>query len=326
MRYLARRIGFYAIAAFFALTLNFVIPRLMPGDPAQLMFGRLSTSGQADPRLLDSLREIFGFVEGPLHEQYFAYLTHMLQGNFGISVSQFPVPVTDVIASSLGWTIRLIGLATILSFIIGTLLGTFAAWRRGRWTDNVVLPALGILNSFPYFWIAMVALYFLAFGQGWFPMSHAYDLDLVKDWGSPEYIASVIYHAMLPAFTIILTSIGGWMLGMRNNMIGILSQDYVVMAQAKGLSDRRVMLVYAARNALLPSLTAFGMSLGFVIGGALLTEYVFSYPGIGLTLLQAVNARDYPLMQGIFLMITFSVLIANLLIDLAYVLLDPRVR
>jgi len=324
MRFLLRRIGFYLIAGFIAITINFFIPRLMAGDPVTLMFARFQ--GRLDPRAMDALKATFGFVEGPLPQQYLTYLQNLFQGNLGTSVSQFPSPVTTVMAVGLGWTLRLAGIATIISFLSGTLLGIVAAWRRGRFADNYVLPALSLLGAFPYFFIAMLALYAFGLHLGWFPISHAYDISLQQDWGSGAYVLSVVQHAILPALTIIFAAMGGWMLGMRNNMIGVLSQDFIVMAEAKGLSDRRVMLVYAARNAILPSLTGFAMSLGFVVGGALLTEIVFSYPGIGFVLLNAVNARDYPLMQGIFLLITFAVLVANLLVDVVYVLLDPRAR
>ncbi len=324
MRFLSRRIGFYLIAAFLAITLNFIIPRLMTGDPVQIMFARYQ--GRLDPRAMDSLKAAFGFVEGPILTQYIAYLSNLAHGNLGISVSQFPVAVTTVMGSSLGWTLRLAGIATIISFIIGTMLGIFAAWRRGGFADVGILPFLSLLGAFPYFFLAMLALYIFGFDFGWFPLSHAYDLNVSVDWGNPQFLASVVNHALLPALTIVLTAMGGWMLGMRNNMIGVISEDYIVLAQAKGLSDRRVMLAYAARNAILPSLTGFAMSLGLVLGGALLTEVVFSYPGIGYLLLNAVNARDYPLMQGIFLLVTLAVLLANFFVDVVYVVLDPRAR
>ncbi|NDJ61795.1 MAG: ABC transporter permease [Chloroflexi bacterium] len=324
MRFILRRLGFYLIALLVSVTLNFMIPRLMSGDPVQLMFARFQ--GRMDPRAIESLYETFGFVQGPLHEQYFTYLSHLLQGDLGVSIANFPIPVTEVIAVGLGWTLRLVGLATVIAFSAGIFLGIRAAWRRGRFADSVILPITGLLSAFPYFWLAMLVLYFFALGLGWFPLGHAYSLDIHQDWSSPEYLSSVLHHMILPATTIVLTAIGGWMLGMRNNMISVLSEDYITMAQAKGLSDRRVMYTYAARNAILPSLTGFAMSLGFVLGGALLTEIVFSYPGVGYTLLTAVNTRDYPLMQGVFLMITVAVLVANLLADTMYVLLDPRVR
>jgi len=324
MRFLLRRIGFYLVAALIAITLNFLIPRLMVGDPVTLIVARFQ--GRLEPRSIDALKATFGFVDGPIWQQYLTYWQNLLHGQLGTSVGYFPAPVTTVMATGLSWTLRLAGMATIISFLAGTLLGIVAAWRRGRFVDSFVLPALSLFGAFPYFFVAMVALYVLAFSFGWFPINSAYDRALQPDWGSGPFVVSVLQHAILPAITIVLTSMGGWMLGMRNNMIGILSQDFIVMAQAKGLRDRRVMLTYAARNAILPSLTGFAMSLGFVVGGALLTEIVFSYPGIGFVLLNAVNARDYPLMQGIFLMITLAVLVANLLVDVIYVRLDPRAR
>ncbi len=324
MRFLLRRGGFYLIAAFAAITLNFFIPRLMPGDPASIIFAQFQ--GRLDPRAMDSLKASFGFVDGPLHEQYITYLANVAQGNFGISVSRFPTPVRDVIGSGLAWTLRLVGLSTIISFLLGMILGIFAAWRRGKTLDSAVLPIASVLGAFPFFWIALVLLYFFGMNLRWFPISHAFDTDIPVDWGSWAFIQSVATHAILPSFTIVITSVGGWMLGMRNNMIGVLSQDYIVMAQAKGLPERRVVFTYAARNAILPSLTGFAMSLGFILGGALLVEVVYSYPGMGFLLLSAVNQRDYPLMQAIFLMITLSVLIANFLVDLFYVFLDPRAR
>jgi peptide/nickel transport system permease protein len=324
MRFLLRRVTFYMIAAFAAMTFNFLIPRFMPGDPASIIFAQFQ--GRLDVRAMQSLRESFGFVDGPLHEQYFTYLRNLAQGNLGISVSRFPVPVSDVIGSGIIWTLRLVGLSALFSFAIGIFLGIMAAWRRGRFLDNMILPLASILGAFPFFFIALVLLYFFGMNLGWFPISHAFDTDVTVNWGSLEFLGSVAHHAILPSFTIVITSIGGWMLGMRNNMIGVLSQDYIVMAQAKGLSERRVTFTYAARNAILPSLTGFAMSLGFIVGGSLLVEVVYSYPGMGFLLLSAVNQRDYPLMQAIFLMITLTVLIANFLVDLFYVFLDPRAR
>ncbi|NWF68344.1 MAG: ABC transporter permease [Chloroflexi bacterium] len=324
MRFLARRLVFYLVALLVAIVLNFLIPRLMVGDPVQLIIARFQ--GRIEPSAVDAIKATFGFVQGPLHEQFFTYLSNLLQGNFGPSVMNYPVQVSQVLGASIGWTLRLVGTATILSFLIGTLLGIVAAWRRGSFVDGYVLPFLSVLGAFPYFWFALMVVYVFAFNLRWFPMSHASDISLRPDWTSWPYVSSVIEHAVLPLMTILITSVGGWMLGMRNNMIGVLSQDYIVMAQAKGLAERRVMLTYAARNAILPALTGFAMSLGFVIGGALVIEIVFSYPGVGFTLLQAVGARDYPLMQAIFLLITLAVLVANFLADVAYVLLDPRAR
>ncbi len=324
MRFLVRRFVFYLIAAFVAITLNFFLPRLMVGDPVQVMFGRFQ--GRMDPRTIESLKLTFGFVDGPITEQYVTYLKHLAHGELGTSLTYFPQPVLDVIGPSVLWTLRLLGLATIFSFILGTTLGMMAAWKRGKFVDSLILPMASALGAFPFFFVAMLVLYEFAFLRGWFPIGHSFDIKLEKDWSSLEFVQSVVKHAFLPLITIVITALGGWMLGMRNNMIGVLAEDYITMAQAKGLSDRRVMFTYAARNAILPSLTGFAMSLGFVIGGALVVELVFAYPGMGYMLLSSVNGRDYPLMQGVFLMITLSVLVANFFADVIYVLMDPRAR
>lgn len=323
MSFLFRRIGFYLLAAWASLTLNFFLPRLMPGDPAAAMFARFR--GQAQPEQIEAMRKAFGLSDAPLIQQYGTYLTHALRGDFGISISSFPAPVIDVIATSLQWTLLLGLVATVLGFIIGTLLGVLGAWRRGGLADSVLPPLLLFVGSFPYFWLASLALFFLGFRWNLFPLRHAYSDYLTPAW-SLEFLQSVATHLVLPAGTILLVSIGGWMLGMRNTMISVLAEDYITMAEAKGLSQGRIMFAYAARNALLPNVTAVGMALGFVISGALVTETVFAYPGLGYQLLTAVRNLDYPLMQGIFLMITFAVLIANLIVDLLYMRLDPRVR
>jgi peptide/nickel transport system permease protein len=324
MRFLVRRSIFYLIAAYAAITINFFLPRMMVGNPVQMMLGRFQ--GRMDPSTYASLKETFGFVDGPISEQYFSYLKHLAKGDLGLSLAYYPSPVSEVIGPSALWTLRLLGLATIISYVLGTGLGMLAAWQRGKFIDSFILPVASALSAFPFFWIAMLVVYEFAFVKGWFPITHSYDVRLDKDWSDPKFVQSVIKHGFLPMMTIVVTALGGWMLGMRNNMIGVLAEDYITMAQAKGLSDRRVMFTYAARNAILPSLTGFAMSLGFVIGGALVVELVFAYPGMGYTLLASVNGRDYPLMQGVFLMITLSVLIANFLADVIYVLLDPRAR
>ncbi|WP_437803969.1 ABC transporter permease [Sorangium sp. So ce693] len=323
MRYLLRQLGLYFIAAWASLTLNFLIPRAMPGDPASAMFVRFR--GQLQPEAIDALRKAFGFTGEPLYKQYFTYLSHILVGDFGTSVAHFPAKVTEVIATGLGWTLLLSGAAVLVSFGLGTLLGIIATWKRGGWLDSVMPPVLMFLGAFPYFWLAMVSLYILGFVLGAFPLRHAYSDTLSPDW-SLEFIGSVISHMILPALSIVIATIGGWMLGMRSAMVTVLSEEYITMAQAKGLSQWRVMFTYAARNALLPNVTGFGMALGFVLAGSLLTEIVFSYPGQGYLLIQAVRNQDYPLMQGIFLTITFAVLGANFLVDVIYVFLDPRAR
>jgi peptide/nickel transport system permease protein len=305
------------------LTLNFFLPRLMPGDPATALFARFR--GRLGPEALEALRETFGLTDASLISQYFTYLRHVLKGDLGISVAYFPSPVSEVIGSGLVWTLFLAGSAVVISFTIGTLLGVVAAWWRRGWVDTWLPATLVFLGAFPYFWLAMVALYVLGFTLGWFPLGHAYGDDLTPGFDF-TFIADVVRHSALPVGTVVLATLGGWLLSMRNTMISVLGSDYVNLARAKGLPPGRVVLRYAARNALLPNVTGFGMALGFVLGGSLLTEIVFSYPGQGYLLVQAVRNQDYALMQGIFLVITLSVLGANWLVDIVYLWLDPRTK
>lgn len=323
MRFILRRFIFYLIAAWAALTLNFILPRTMPGDPASTLIGTMR--GRIKPQQLEAIKQAYGLTDSPWWQQYLTYLAHVLHGDFGISLSQFPVPVTTVIATGLQWSLLLGLTSLILGFLLGNLVGVVAAWKRGGWVDSVMPPLLTFIGSFPYFFLALLALYFLAFKFGWFPLNHAYSDLLAPSW-SLSFVGSILYHLILPACTIILVSVGGWMFGMRNTMIGVLAEDYLTMAEAKGLSQNRIMFNYAARNAMLPNITAFGMSIGFIFSGQILTEIVFSYPGLGYQLFQAVSSLDYPLMQALFLLITLAVLAANLLVDILYVRLDPRTR
>ena len=323
LNYLLRRLGFYLVAAWAALTLNFFIPRFMPGDPAAIIFARFR--GKLKPEAIDALRETFGLTNEPLLGQYWSYLKSMLIGDLGISIAYFPEPVTNIISNALLWTIFLAGVSLIISFSIGTLLGTFIAWNRSRKLDSALPPILAFIGAFPYFWLAMLTLYVFGFELNWFPLGHAYGENVTPGFNVP-FILSVLHHAALPALTMILVSLGGWMLSMRNIMITTLGADYISFAHAKGLPSLQIMLCYAARNAILPNLTGFGMALGFVLSGALLTEIIFSYPGQGYLLLQAVRAQDFPLMQGLFMTITFAVLAANWMVDIAILIFDPRTR
>lgn len=323
MSYVLRRLGFYLVAAWVSLTLNFVIPRLAPGDPASALMARFR--GEISPEALEALRTAFGLTEAPLHVQYFDYLGNLASGELGASIAHFPAAVTDVLATGLVWTLYLTGGAVLVSFGLGTTLGALAAWKRGGRLDRWLGPLLVFFAAFPYFWLAMLGLLLFGFGLGWLPVRHAHDAALVPSW-SFEFVASVVEHSILPGGVIVLATLAGWMLSMRNTMIGVLGEDYVDAAHAKGLSERRTLFAYAARNALLPNVTGFGMALGFVLSGSLLTEIVFSYPGLGYLLIEAVHSQDYPLLQGLFLCITLAVLAANWLVDLAYVALDPRAR
>jgi len=324
MRFLLRRVAFYLVTAWAAVTLNFVIPRLMPGNPAEILLARFQ--GRLSPKALASLTMLFGLnTHASLLQQYFQYWGQLFSNNLGISFSFFPEPVSTIIGQTMPWTVILIGVSTVVSFFIGTLAGVIIAWRRGSRWDALLPPVTTFLASVPYFWLGILCVFFLGDTLHWFPASGGYALSTSPGF-SAAFVGSAIYHAILPAVTIVVSSVAGWLLGMRNMMVTTLAEDYVVMAEAKGLTSRRIMYAYAARNAVLPSLASFAMSMGFVVSGAILVEIVFSYPGIGYVLYQAVSNEDFPLMEGVFLVITLAVLVANLFADVIYLIVDPRTR
>jgi peptide/nickel transport system permease protein len=325
MHYILRKVLFYVVALWAAITFNFVMPRLMPGNPAEAIFASHAQQLNSNPHALATIEAALGLSRDPMLLQYWHYLVNLSHFDFGVSFSSFPTPVSTIILQSLPWTFFLVGLASILAWVMGTGLGILMAWRRGSRLDNVLPTVTIFAHSFPSFWLGLTLLYFLSFVLGWFPPSHAYDNNLQPTM-SMAFIGSVLYHAVLPATTLILVTIGGWLLGMRNVMINTLGEDYITMARAKGLSDRRMMFTYAARNALLPQVTGLAMSLGFLVGGQVLVEDVFDYPGIGYILVNSVGQEDYPLIQAVLLLIVLCMLLANLAADLLYARLDPRVR
>ncbi len=320
---LLRRLGLYAFAAWAALTLDFLLPRMMPGDPTSAMFARFQ--GRLPPESMAALRATFGESDAPLWQQYLEHVARLGRGDLGVSLAYYPAPVREVIGTGLAWTCFLAGGALVVSFLLGSALGAWAAWRRGGWADRALAPTLSFLGAFPYFWLAMAAAWGLGVELRWFPVRHAVGAD-VPPGDTLAWMRSVLAHAALPALTLVVSSVGGWMLTMRGAMTGVLAEDPIRYALARGLPPRRILLAHAVRNALLPSLTAFGMAIGFVLGGALLTEVVFSYPGTGYLLLQAVRAQDYALLNALFLVITLAVLGANALVDVLTTLLDPRTR
>ena len=324
MRFIARRLLFYAVALWAAITLNFALPRLMPGSPLDGLILRYQDVIRSNPGILQQLKAQLGSSDEPFWRAYPHYLGDVFTGNFGISTAQ-GVPVTEVIGRTLPWSIFLVGTGFLIAFAVGTTLGMFAAWRRGGFVDNVLTPLLMALQSFPAFFLSLVAVYFLGLKLGWFPIQHAYgnDTDIAFSW---RFISDAFRHAQLPILVIVAVSAGGWLLGMRNVMINTVAEDYVTLAQAKGLRDRRVMARYAARNAILPPLTGFASFFASAVGGLILVEFVFSYPGVGLTIQQAALGHDYPLVQALLLLLSVCVLLANFIMDLVYVVLDPRVR
>src|SRR5215469_11106132 len=287
MRFALRRLGFFVLTLWAALTLNFLLPRLMPGNPAIAMFSKFK--GGVSPQALHALEIQFGvFTHKPLLSQYFTYLGDMATGKYGVSLSQYPATVGQIIKNAIPWTLGLVGVATILAFLLGTGIGIVGAWRRGGTLDSVMPPVFVVTSVVPFFWLGLVMLLIFNEKLHWLPAFFSYSFTATPGFNL-SFIWDVIQHAILPAATLLITTIGTWILTMRNNMITTLAEDYVRMARAKGLSSRRIMLDYAARNAVLPNLTGFAMSLGFVLGGAILIEEVFNYQGVGWLLLQAVS-------------------------------------
>jgi peptide/nickel transport system permease protein len=324
MKYVLRRLGFFVVTLWACLTINFLLPRLMPGNPAIAMMARFH--GRVNGTVLKALEISFGVNTSQSEvSQYFGYLKNTLTGNFGVSLTFFPETVTQVVRSAILWTLGLVGVTTILAFVLGTLIGMVSGWRRGSKLDSILPPIFVITSAFPYFFVALISLLLFSITWRWFPSGFGYNnTDTIAfNWA---FISDVLWHSVLPALTILVTSIGGWILTMRNNMITTLAEDYIRMARAKGLSPLRIMFNYAGRNAILPNLTGFGMSLGFVVSGAILVEYVFSYPGLGYMLLDGVQNEDYALMQTLFLLITVAVLVAILAVDFVTLALDPRTR
>jgi peptide/nickel transport system permease protein len=323
MAFLFRRLGFYLAAFLAAATVNFFLPRLMPGDPIEIMFS--SAGSDLSVENLEALKLTFGFVDGPLWQQYLTYLQSVFTGDLGRSIKYYPLAVTELLGRALIWTVGLMGTATLISFTLGTVLGIMAAWQRGSTFDVVFSVGAIMATSMPAMVLSLVALFFFGFELNWFPTGDAADpaLDPAFSW---QYVSSVVRHGILPVLTLSIVLTGGFLVTMRNNMINLLGEDYIVMARAKGLSDSRVMFWYAARNALLPTVSSLAIAIGTVLGGSLVTEVVFNYPGLGNTLYQAILARDYPVIQGQLLIMTLAMLTANFIVDISYVLLDPRLR
>ncbi|WP_020076615.1 ABC transporter permease [Cryocola sp. 340MFSha3.1] len=325
MRYFLRRAGFFVATLWAAITLNFLIPRLQPGDPAEAIVRKLvGRNASIDPAQLQSVRLMLGVSDKNLFQQYLDYLGAIVRGDFGVSFTYFPYKVTDVIAQAMPWTIVLVGVTTIASFVVGTLLGSWAAYRRGSRVDSVLTLGSTFLGTLPFFWIALMLIFLFCFTWQVFPESGGYG-DTVPGWNWP-FIGDAISHAALPMIALLITGPLGWILAMRNNMVQTLGEDYSRLAKAKGLGERKIALNYGARIAILPSVTGFALALGGLLGGTILVETIFNYPGLGRLLFEAVGNSDYPLLQAIFLLTTVGVLVANLAADVLYGVLDPRVR
>jgi peptide/nickel transport system permease protein len=326
MRWFARRLVFYIFALWVALTLTFLLPRLMPGSPIAGVLQHLGPAQlQANPGLVQTYEALLGGGHNSIWHDYVVYLHRIASFNFGISTSNYPTPVSEVIGRTLPYSIFLVGVAFFISFVVGIVIGMIAAWRRGGLTDNIVVPVFMTLSALPAFFIALLGLYFLGLKAGWFPIQHAYDSNVVPGWNW-TFMSSALRHSELPMLCVIAAYTGGWVLNMRTVMINTIDEDYVTMAHAKGLRDRRVMTSYAGRNAILPPLNGFAALFASAVGGLVFVEIIFSYPGVGFTLQSAVLGNDYALAQAILVVLSVCVIAANFVMDILNFVLDPRLR
>ena len=324
-KYYGQKLFWYLLTFIFAVVLNFVLPRLMPGDPVSAIAAR-SVGGMTDStaiqKVINDYVEKFG-INKPMIEQFFMWLGNVVKGDFGVSFSQYPRPVADIINSAVWWTVALQLPAIIVGWLLGNVLGAIAAYIRGVF-DRAILPVFLFISNIPAFGMATILLFIFAIKMGIAPASGGYGYDLIPNFSWP-FIQSVIVHYQLPFWSIVLITIGGQAIGMRSMSIYELNADYVKYSRFLGIKDRTI-VGYVFRNAMLPQVTGLAMSLGTMIGGALVAEIIFSYPGLGSTMYSAVTAADYPLISATTLIITIMVLIATFLLDIIYGFIDPRVK
>lgn len=311
---------------FGAITLNFILPRLIPGNPAEIAYLSLvkAGGGNVNPAFLSQLEVEYGISHAPIYVQYYQYLVGLIHGNMGVSIAFYPEPVSTVLFGALPWTLYLVATSITISFFIGNRLGRYAGINRNTAKDIFIDLVTMFLASFPAFVLAFIILFLFAVQVPIFPVAEAYALNVNPGFNLP-FILSAAYHSVLPILTIIFTSLGGWVLGMRNNIIPNLNSDFINFSEALGLRDYQIKSI-AYRNALLPNLTGFAMSIGLSVSGVIIEESIFSYPGVGLYMITAIDSLDYALIQGIFLMVIIAVLIGNLIVDILYGFLDPRIK
>ena len=324
--YLLRRIGMAALVMFVALSVNFAIPRLMPGDPVEQQLAAISAAGGQTGDMAEAvaaMRARLG-LDRPLAVQYLAFLAHSVRFDLGVSVASYPQPVAQIVLAGLPWTIGLLGTATLLSFVAGSLLGAMMAWpRASKLLKFLALPVV-VLSAVPYFILGIVLMALLGILWPILPVAGGYPFGMVPNADIATALG-IAKHAVLPGLSIVLASLGTWAVAMRGMVVGVLGEDYIMLAEAKGLSERRIFLAYGLRNALLPQFTQLALKLGLLVSGAILVEVIFAYPGIGYRLYVAIGQKDVFVVQGIVLLLSLSIALAMLLLDLIYPLIDPRV-
>lgn len=324
-KYYTNKIAWYIATFIIAVVLNFVLPRLMPGDPVSAIAAR-SVAGMTDSTAIQKVYEDYAekfSINEPMTTQFFSFVKNAAKGDFGVSFSQYSRTVSDIIESSVWWTVCLQLPAILVGWILGNLLGAVAAYRKGIF-DKGILPLFLFFSNVPAFGMAIVLLFVFAVNLGWFPTSGGYGFELIPNV-SFTFFKSIFYHYQLPFWSIVLITVGGQAIGMRSMSIYELNADYVKYSRFLGIKDRKI-TKYVFRNAMLPQITGLAMSIGTMIGGALVAEIIFSYPGLGTTILSAIKGRDYPLISACTLIITIMVLLANLLVEILYGVIDPRIK
>lgn len=330
LAYLLRRLILFVVVVWVAATINFVLPRLSGGNAIRSQLTQQAAQGGYVQANIDAMvaefDQEFG-LDKPLIEQYATYLWNIAHLDFGFSMANYPMRVSTLMEQALPWTLALLGMSTAIAFSLGIFLGGLLAWpKTPRFLVNVVLPPFLTLSAVPYYMLGLILLWVLAFQFHLFPIFGAYSPGTIPDWSDPEFLKDVAVHMVLPSLSIILSALGFWALGMRAMMVTVQHDDFVQFAEAKGLKDRTVFLRYAGRNALLPQVTALGLTIGHILSGALLVEIVFSYPGIGSVLYHSIRSYDYFAIQGIVFGVIVSITLATLVLDLIYPKIDPRIQ
>ncbi|MGV1006038.1 MAG: ABC transporter permease [Candidatus Nanopelagicales bacterium] len=328
LSYLGKRLITYLIVAFLSLILNFVLPRMMPGDPAKQLIASIvaKTGNLPSPYAMEQIYARFGDPDENVFVAFAKYVRQTLSGDLGVSIQYYPLPVESLISRALPWTLYLALTSTILGWIIGTVVGARLGWRPGGRLDSIVTPIAMFFSSVPAFWLALLMVWYFSYEKGWFPPQGAYNSDLTPSLLNPTFLLSVLIYSLLPLATLVIVGFANWMFSMRNMMITTVNEDYVQLARAKGLPQKTVRSRYAARNALLPNFTGLAQSIGGSLTAVILAESVFIYPGVGSLLSAAQGSRDYPVIQGVMLMVILASLIFNFVADSLYVLLDPRTK
>lgn len=327
VRYILERLGITLVIVFLAVSINFIVPRLMPGDPIEAQLNHIMSSGGGATGditgIVQAYRERFG-LDRSMFEQYIAYWRSLAQLDLGTSISHYPDTVGGIVWSAMPWTIGLLGVVTLVSFAVGSLLGGLMGWPRAPWWVKSAGSMLVMLSSVPYFLVGIILLYVFAVLLRWFPAGGGLPIGMTAGWDFAT-VRALVWHGTLPALSIIVAELGAWALGMRGMLVGILGEDFITLADAKGLRPRRIFFRYAMRNAMLPQFTKLALTLGHIVAGAILVEVIFSYPGIGFQLYQAIQSKDYFVIQGIVLFLSVSIAVAMFVLDLIYPLIDPRI-